>query len=261
MIFDMIFLIKNYTFNINSGIIRKIMKIMDYEVFVETLEKFNFSKKQIINTINPHSYITAKSDKLFMEALKDSDILIPDGSGIVIAAKLLNKKIINKVAGADLHYFLLNKMNEENGKIFYMGSNQDTLDKIEKKIKKEYPNITVQSYSPPFKPEFTEEDNSIIINLINKFNPDVLFIGMTAPKQEKWLHEHKNRLNFHIASAIGAAFDFYAGKIRRSPQIFINLHLEWLPRLLNEPKRLWRRNFISTPLFVLEMIKYKIQKN
>ncbi len=237
------------------------MRIMDYEVFVEKLEKLDFNKKQIINTINPHSYITAKNDKLFEEALKDSDILIPDGSGIVIAARVLYNNIIHKIAGADLHHFLLNKMNQENGKIFYMGSTQDTLDKIEKRIQKEYPNITVQSYSPPFKSELTEEDNDIIIKLINNFNPDVLFIGMTAPKQEKWLHEHKDRLNFHIASSIGAVFDFYAGKIQRSPQIFINLHLEWLPRFLNEPKRLWRRNFISTPLFVVEMIKYKILKH
>jgi len=233
------------------------MKIMDYDVFVDRLETVDITDKKVINTINPHSYITAKRDKVFQEALRDSDLLIPDGSGIVLAAKVINRKKIHKIAGADLHRFLLAKMNEKGGKVFYMGSSQNTLDKIEKRIEKEYPNITVKSYSPPFKPEFTEEEDMVIVNLINDFKPNVLFIGMTAPKQEKWLHRHKNNLYFNVASSIGAVFDFYAGTVKRPSQIWINMHLEWLPRLLNEPKRLWRRNFVSTPLFLLEIVKFK----
>ncbi len=233
------------------------MKIMDYNVFVDELETLDIADKKVINTINPHSYITANSDGMFKEALNDSDLLIPDGSGIVLAAKMINKKTINKIAGADLHTFLLSKMNEEGGKVFYMGSSQNTLDKIEEKIKNEYPNITVQSYSPPFKPEFTQEEDTVIVNLINDFKPNILFVGMTAPKQEKWLHQHKDNLHFNVASSIGAVFDFYAGTVKRPSQIWVNLHLEWLPRLINEPKRLWRRNFISTPLFLFEILKFK----
>lgn len=234
------------------------MNIMSYEVFVDDLENIDLLNKNVVNTINPHSYITAKNDKLFAEALRDSDLLIPDGSGIVLAAKIINKKSIKKIAGADLHEYLLKTMNEKNGKVFYMGSSQNTLDKIEERIKKEYPNIVVESYSPPFKPEFTKEEDDVIFDLINKFKPNVLFIGMTAPKQEKWLHAHKDSLEFNIASSVGAVFDFYAGTVERPSEIWLNLHLEWLPRLLNEPKRLWRRNFVSTPLFLWEIFKFKI---
>lgn len=234
------------------------MNIMTYEVFVDNLENIDLMNKKVVNTINPHSYITAKKDILFEKALRDSDLLIPDGSGIVLASKIINRKTIKKVSGADLHNFLLKKMNENNGKVFYMGSSQNTLDKIGKRIKEEYPNIVVESYSPPFKPEFTREEDDVIIGLINNFKPNVLFIGMTAPKQEKWLYTHKDSLEFNIASSIGAVFDFYAGTVKRPSQIWLNLHLEWLPRLLNEPKRLWRRNFISTPLFLLEIIKFKL---
>lgn len=234
------------------------MNIMSYEVFVDDLENIDLLNKNVVNTINPHSYITAKNDKLFAEALRDSDLLIPDGSGIVLAAKIINKKSIKKIAGADLHEYLLKTMNEKNGKVFYMGSSQNTLDKIEERIKKEYPNIVVESYSPPFKPEFTKEEDDVILDLINKFKPNVLFIGMTAPKQEKWLHAHKDSLEFNIASSVGAVFDFYAGTVERPSEIWLNLHLEWLPRLLNEPKRLWRRNFVSTPLFLWEIFKFKI---
>lgn len=233
------------------------MKIMNYEVFTENLENLDLSKRQVINTINPHSYVTAKNDISFYEALQKSDLLIPDGSGIVIAAKQINRVNIKKIAGADLHKFLLEKMDNECGKVFYMGAAQDTLDKIEEKMSKEYPNIIVQSYSPPFKPTFSGEENEEICAKINDFNPDVLFVGMTAPKQEKWLHAHKDKLNFTISSSIGAVFDFYAGTVERPSQFWIDLHLEWLPRLLNEPKRLWKRNFISTPLFLIDIALYK----
>ena len=235
------------------------MKIMNYEVFVDELDTIDLENKKVINTINPHSYITAMSDKYFNEALQESDLLIPDGSGIVLAAKHIYNSNIKKIAGADLHNFLLNKMDEKSGTVFYMGASQKTLDKIEEKIKLEFPNVSVQSYSPPFKAKFSKEENDIIVSKINAFNPDVLFIGMTAPKQEKWLHEHKEQLNFKVASSIGAVFDFFAGTVERPSQFWLDLHLEWLPRLLKEPKRLWRRNFVSTPLFLFEIFLFKIK--
>jgi len=234
------------------------MKIMNYEVFTGELNSINLENKKVVNTINPHSYVTAKSDTYFTEALKNSDLLVPDGSGIVLAAKQINKQSIKKIAGADLHKFLLEKMNKKNRKVFYMGASQNTLNKIEEKIKKEYQNITVSSYSPPFKDEFSKEENDIILSKINKFKPDVLFIGMTAPKQEKWLHTHKDDLDFKIASSIGAVFDFYAGTVQRPSQIWLDLHLEWLGRLVKEPKRMWKRNFVSTPLFLLDIVLFKI---
>lgn len=233
------------------------MKIMNYNVFANSLDSLDLSTKKIINTINPHSYITAKYDKLFFEALQYSDFLIPDGSGICLASKSINKKSIKKIAGADLHKFLLQNMNKEGGKVFYMGSAKKTLEKIEKRINKEYPNIKVASYSPPYKDEFLEKDNQEIINRVNEFKPDVLFIGMTAPKQEKWLYTNKDRLEFTVASCIGAVFDFYAGTVERPSSIWINLHLEWLGRLLKEPKRMWRRNFISTPYFLIDVFLFK----
>lgn len=239
----------------------KTINVMSYNIFVDDISsiKIDKSRKQVINTINPHSYITAKYDRAFKKALHDSNTLLPDGSGIVLATKQIYKKKIKKIAGSDLHIYLLKELEKIGGSVFYMGASQDTLNKIHKRIAKEYPHIKVGSYSPPYKALFSSEDNDKIVSKINEFNPDVLFIGMTAPKQEKWLHEHKDILNFKIASSIGAVFDFYAGTVIRPSKFWINLHLEWLPRLIKEPKRLWKRNFISTPLFLEDIILYKLK--
>jgi len=234
------------------------MNIMNYKVFINELEGIDVTKRQVVNTINPHSYVTAKRDKLFHEALISSDILIPDGSGIVFAAKQLYSKNIKKIAGYNLHDYLLNKMNMKGGKVFYMGASEKTLNIIKKKIKNEYPNIEVEAYSPPYKDDFTEEENSVIIEKINAFNPDVLFVGMTAPKQEKWLHKNKDQLKFTIASSIGAVFDFYAEVVPRPSDFWVDLHLEWLVRFLAEPKRLWKRNFVSTPKFIFDVLLFRL---
>ena len=236
------------------------MNIMNYEVFTDELEGLNLETKVVVNTINPHSYVTAKNDMYFHEALLDSDLLIPDGSGIVLAAKQIYNENIKKIAGADLHSFLLYKMNEKSGKVFYMGASQNTLDNITEKIKLEYPNITVESYSPPFKPEFSTEDNEIIVSKINDFNPDVLFIGMTAPKQEKWLHAHKNQLDFKVASCIGAVFDFYSGNKRRAPVWMQRIGVEWFFRFSVEPKRLFKRYFIYNTKFILLVLRDMLKR-
>jgi len=237
------------------------MEIMGYNIYDKSLDELNlnFEKKSkyIINTLNPHSYIVAKNDKLFQKALKESNVLLPDGSGIVLAAKFLKNKKIKKIAGADIHMYLLNKAEKKGLKVFYMGSSPNTLDKIKQRLKRDFPNVKAGFYSPPFKDKFDEIENQEIINAINDFNPDILFVGMTAPKQEKWLYENKEKINFKVGSCIGAVFDFYAGNIKRPSKFIIDMHLEWLYRFLQEPKRLWRRNFISTPLFLIDMIKYK----
>ena len=234
------------------------ISIMSYDVYVGSLETIRPGEQSmVVNTINPHSYVTAKSDALFEEALRASDILLPDGSGIVLAARQINGVHIRKIAGSDLHIHLLGELEKSGGSVFYMGASQRTLDAIAARIAGEYPNVRVGSYSPPFKPEFSAQENAAIVAEVNAFGPDVLFIGMTAPKQEKWLHAHKEHLDFKIAASIGAVFDFYAGTVKRPSPFWINLHLEWLPRLVKEPRRLWRRNFVSTPLFLRDMLLYK----
>lgn len=215
------------------------------------------SSKTIINTINPHSWVTAEHDREFRSALLASDILLPDGVGIVLTARLLWHERFQKLAGDDLHKMILSKLDQLHGRCFYLGASPRVLESIKEKLKKEYPNIEVGTYTPPFRSAFSEEENKEMIDAVNAFRPDVLFVGMTAPKQEKWLHQHKSKIQANVMCAIGGAFDFYAGTIPRAPRWMIRSGLEWLFRLMREPGRMWKRNFISTPYFILKMLALK----
>ena len=233
-------------------------ELVNHKIYNAPLSDVKIESKRIINTINPHSYCLAKKDSIFEKALSDSDVLLPDGIGIVLAAKILSNKKIKKISGTNMHRFLLDQANEKNQKIFYLGSSVRTLDLIMQKIEEDFPRIKVGSYSPPFRQVFTVEESNAMISAINTFNPDILFVGMTAPKQEKWVFSNKDRIKANTILSIGAVFDFYAGTIKRPGKIWIKLGLEWLPRLFREPKRLWRRNFISSPLFLWYLLKEKL---
>ena len=229
-----------------------------FNIFSKSLDQIDFKSVRLINTINPHSYCLAKQDSEFEKSLIESDILLPDGVGIKLAENFLHNKKIKKIAGFSLFTFLLKKINEENGSVFFLGSSNNTLNKIKDKLYLEYPNIRVSYFSPPFKSEFTEKESNEMCQKVNLFKPDVLFVGMTAPKQEKWAFKNMNELKVNTICCIGAVFDFYAGNIKRSSPFWIKLGLEWLPRFLKEPKRLFKRNFVSTPKFILEVLSFKL---
>ena len=268
--------------------------------------------KLLINTINAHSYNTARKDELFAEALTNGDVLIPDGVSIVKACRWIKAKSLPKerIAGWDLFEFEMNKLeecgmnnssldnsqsasadnscsgkrlyepsaklkiqNSCSGKrlyepsakfrerpltVMFMGSSEKVLDLIVKRAAEVYPHLKIVTYSPPYKLEFSEEDNKAIVEAINAADPDLLWIGMTAPKQEKWTYSHWNELNIHChVGTIGAVFDFFAGTVERAPMWWQRHGLEWLYRLLKEPQRMWRRYIIGNTLFLWNMLKEK----
>ncbi len=232
--------------------------------------------KVLINTINAHSYNVAQKDQEFAEALRGGDYLIPDGSSIVKACRWLKGKSQPKerIAGWDLFAFEMQRMNandnvnvnvnkNENVKkrVMFMGSSEKVLRLIRERVAVDYPNLEVVTYSPPYKKEFSEEDNQTIIKAINEAKPDLLWIGMTAPKQEKWTYRHWQELdiNCHVGT-IGAVFDFFAGTAQRAPLWWQEHGLEWLYRLIKEPRRMWRRYVIGNPLFIWNILKEKYDR-
>lgn len=215
-------------------------------------------EKLLINTINAHSYNTAQKDALFAESLCRGGVLIPDGAGVVKALGWLKGIQAQRIAGADLFAYEMQRLDKMGGTCFFMGSSEKVLSLIRQRAAVEYPRIRVVTYSPPYKAEFSLEENRAIIAAINAAAPDLLWIGMTAPKQEKWAYEHLDELqvNGHIGT-IGAVFDFYAGTVKRAPAWWQEHSLEWMYRFLQEPRRMWRRYLIGNTLFLWNIIKEK----
>lgn len=231
---------------------------LGYKIFASSLDNLPTKHQTLVNTINQYSYCVAENDPEFKISLKKADVLLPDGMAIVAAARLIDNIKLKKIAGADIHQYCLEKLNRNNGSCFYLGSSEPTLEKIRNKIAIHYPNIRVQTYSPPFKPNFTEEENKEMIDSVNNFKPDVLFIGMTAPKQEKWAYANKSQLDAQLICSIGAVFDFYADTIKRPNKIWIKLGLEWFNRFVKEPRRLWKRYFYFGPVFLKHIMNLKL---
>ena len=209
--------------------------------------------KVLINTINAHSFNVAQKEML--------------------RAKSQPKE---RIAGWDLFAFEMDRLEgrsekeegrskREDGrwkKVMFMGSSEKVLAMIRERAAVDYPHLEVVTYSPPYKTEFSDDDNAAIIKAINDADPDLLWIGMTAPKQEKWTYQHWKELDIHChVGTIGAVFDFYAGTAQRAPQWWQRHSLEWLYRLIKEPRRMWRRYVIGNPLFLWNIIKEKARSS
>ncbi len=209
--------------------------------------------KLLINTINAHSYNTARRDPLFAEALTQGDVLIPDGVSIVKACRWIGAKSRpeERIAGWDLFEYQMQRLERKGGTVMFMGSSERVLRLIVDRAAEVYPHLRVVTYSPPYKPEFSDDDNRAIIAAINAARPDLLWIGMTAPKQEKWTYSHWPELDIdcHVGT-VGAVFDFFAGTVERAPLWWQRHGLEWLYRLMKEPRRMWRRYIIGNVLFL-----------
>lgn len=236
------------------------IKFFNY-VLIDDLSEIRIDKKsetmKIVNCLNPHSFVVALKDERMRNALEMSDYLLPDGVGIGMVLRWYEKKRIDKIAGYDFHSFILEQLKLHGGKVYYMGSSDKVLKKIKERLSREAPNVKVRTHSPSYCDELPEEESRKIIDDINEFSPDVLYISMTAPKQEKWLQRYRNDIKgVKVASSIGAAFEYFAGTKTRGPRWMVKMKMEWLARLFMEPTKVWRRTFISTPKFLLWTAKH-----
>jgi len=212
--------------------------------------------------INPHSYAVAEHQSEFKTALRAADWLIPDGVGIVMASRALGGSIKDRVTGSDIFEGLSRELNRMGGKgVFFLGATEDTLQAIREKYARDFPHVRIAgTFSPPFKPAYSESELDQMVALINDSGADVLWVGLTSPKQDLLIFAQSQRLKVKFAAGIGAVFDFYTGRVKRTPKVFRSLGLEWLPRLVQQPRRLWRRMGVSAPLFVFHVLRQRAQR-
>lgn len=192
-----------------------------------------------------HGIVEAERHADFKYIINSADIWVPDGISLVWLAKLKGFFIEKRVSGADLMLEFFKISGKEKFKNYFYGDTEDTL----KKLKEKFPNISADFYSPPFR-ELTDEEDNKIIEKINQAKPDILWVGLGLPKQEKWIFKHKEKLKVPVVIGVGAAFKFLSGKVKRAPSWMGNVGLEWFWRLLHEPKTVWKRIFIDVPFFV-----------
>ena len=238
-----------------------VIKFWKYNIVQNSLDCIVLDSKVVVNTISPNSYGLSVNDHEMDAALKETDYLILDGVYFGWLPFLMRGVRIKRITGWDSFRFFSREMQSSKGRVFFLGSDKTTLDKILKRFQNEFPDVEVGCYSPPFKSSFSEYDDSLMIEKINDFAPNVLFVGMTAPKQEKWAVKNKGKLNVNIISTIGNVFDWYAGNSKRPGILWQKIGLEWLVRIFLRPE-VFKRNIGNQMLFFwhLILIIFRIKK-
>lgn len=197
-----------------------------------------------------HGVIESGHSKQVLQAHQAAGLVVPDGMPLVWIGRLLGKNMTERIYGPDL-FLALCKMAEQNKwKIFFYGTTGETLTRLQKQIAAKYPAISiVGSLAPPFRPLHTSEEIKYI-KIIDASGAHIVFVGMSTPKQEIWMLRHVKKMQANVLVGVGAAFDFVAGTKRQAPAWMRKTGLEWLFRLLQEPKRLWRRYLIVNTQFI-----------
>ncbi|MCF7795735.1 WecB/TagA/CpsF family glycosyltransferase [Patescibacteria group bacterium] len=243
------------------------------EILNELKKSFEFNKQFYITTPNPEIILKALKNDKYKNILNNSYISIPDGIGLILASKFLYKKnyLKERISGSDFVYDLLELCEKKEKKIFLLGgNNEDQLNRVEKNLFNKFNNLIISGKNLGYDKNNliigenynlidVENKTKTLIEQINYSNTDVLLVAFGAPKQELWIYENLNKLkNIKIAIGIGGTFDFISGYKKRAPKIFIRFNLEWLFRLIQEPRRL-KRIFNAVIIFPIKIIKYRLK--
>lgn len=213
-------------------------------------------QKGYVVTPNLDHIVKLEDDPAFEECYNKASLVLADGNPLVWASKLLGTPLKALVTGSDLFPALCEHASANGHRLFFLGGLEGVATKAADNLKALYPHIQIVGvYSPPFGFDKNEEENNKIIKMINTVQPDILFVGVGAPKQEKWMYKNIDALEVHVALGIGASFDFVAGTIKRAPAIVRKVGMEWFWRFSNEPKRLFKRYFIDSTQFIPIVLK------
>ncbi len=220
-------------------------------------QKIENDEQFIIYTPNTEIIMMCHKDEEFMDLINKSHINIPDGIGLIYASKIRNHPLKEKVAGYDLSVNMLKLADENNLKLFVVGGKPGIAEEAMLNVHKKYPNINIVGtqhgyFKGTHLGKNGDDEELIVLDKINKAEPDILFVGFGAKKQEQWIEYNRDKINAKIIIGNGGTLDGLAGKVKRAPDIFIKLGLEWLYRLINEPKRIKRQ--ILLPIFMLKVI-------
>lgn len=226
-------------------------------ILKESIDMIKQNKKHYICVPNAYSTVIANKDRQFQEIINKAGFTIPDGMPLVWYSKTFKRSLKARISGFELFSAYSRKMDEQGISCFFLGGKDGSAaETIVKKYRNEFKNIKIAGYYvPPFLDEFKGEEKLKILKTINKLRPDVVWVGMSAPKQEKWISDNIEDLDIGMACGVGAVFDFYSGKIRRAPGWMQRTGLEWLYRIFADPGRLFKKYLIYNTKFMVLIVR------
>lgn len=204
---------------------------------------------------NVNSIVHAQVNTTYSEALSHATLSVPDGMPLVWLLRAKGYPIKDRVYGPDLMLLLCAEAAKKGWRCYLYGGAEGVPEKLRDVLTARFPGLhIVGTYSPPFR-TLSEEEDREICRMINDAKPDIVWVGLGSPKQDIWMYEHRDRLNVSVLHGVGAAFDFLTGRVKQAPRWMMRAGLEWLYRLFQEPRRLWRRYTITNLKFVYYLIK------
>ena len=228
--------------------------LIDSTTVLETIENWRREgRRECVTITNPHSVLLCHRDEEMRRATETAALTLPDGVGIVVAARVLRYQHSGRVPGPSLVLRLCDWGRQHGYRHYFYGGKEGIAERLAERLSGMYPGLEVAgTYCPPFR-QLTEEEDAEVVERINAACPDVLWVGLGAPKQEKWMAAHAGRVEATVMIGVGAAFDFHSDNVKWAPAWIRNIGMEWAYRLAKEPGRMWRRN-LDSPLFLLRVL-------
>lgn len=227
---------------------------------VEIIECFIAQRKLwFVVTPNVDHIVRLQKDIELNKIYEEASLVLPDGMPLIWASRFLKTPLKEKISGSDLFIKACELSSEKEYKLYFLGGREGAAKGTAKTLRRRYPNIKICGfYSPPFGFEKDDKENTKIVKNIQDAKPDILFVGLGSPKQEKWIYKYKNKYQVPVSIGIGVTFEFVSGMVRRAPSWMQKTGLEWFWRLIQEPKRLWKRYLINDPIFFWLVLKQKL---
>jgi N-acetylglucosaminyldiphosphoundecaprenol N-acetyl-beta-D-mannosaminyltransferase len=223
------------------------------EDFVTIAEGFIQSRKpHYIAVVNAAKVVKMRSDKELDKSVRSADLIGADGVPLVWASRLLGNPLPGRVNGTDLMYKLLEKANEKGYRIFFFGASADVLERVVERVKRDYPGVRIGGYHDGY---FALSEESTIVSQIQASRSDILFIAFGTPKKELWVKQYLSRMEVPVVHGVGGSFDVLAGVVPRAPIWMQRSGLEWLFRVFQEPRRMWRRYLVTNTIFTALLTK------
>lgn len=207
---------------------------------------------QMVFAPNVEFIMYAQKDAEYYELLKQAKLATPDSIGIMMGAKKQHKQFKERIPGQAYFREIIELSNQKGYTIYLLGGQAEVVQKAKENLKKQYPNVNIVGTHHGY---FTKEEERAVIDEINQLQPNVLFVALGAPRQEKWIAEHKEELKVDVAAGQGGTYDYEAGRIKRAPKIIQKIGMEWLWRLILQPSRIVRMRVLPIYFFKIWFAK------